>query len=401
MGKAASGANSRCSAIAAGRSTRRRRKPAVSTVRGYRRDLYVGRVPTARQKLRKTVSRVVPVPPRATWDYALPGLAAVHEARWKGFLKRLPVITADEHAERTGVEDIEEVIGCSLCGERRMKPLWEARAAGDGDWRYDVVMCASCSFMYRHPGIKPERLGELYGGGKYSKFLLGDYEKNRRRRYGLVLDAFGPLFADGAGRRLFDYGCGAGHFLEVTHERGFDGYGVDLSPDSIAQARERPGGQNTYFGTPHEVPEIAAGGFDVVTLMSVLAHLPEPVQDFTMLRGLLNPDGVLLVLTVNANSVKLKANRSRWNGFTRNHLKFFSPTTLPILLREAGFAAVVFRPMYGDNVEAGKSSLTPRQQARLRRTIDQGNRGNMMRAVAFNDPDGPARWGLADGAIKL
>ena len=35
------------------------------------------------------------------------------------------------------------------------------------------------------------------------------------------------------------------------------------------------------------------------------------------------------------------------------------------------------------------------------RTIDWGNRGNMMRAVAFNDPDGPARWGLADGAIKL
>jgi SAM-dependent methyltransferase len=357
-------------------------------------------VPTARQKLRTTVSRVVPIPPRANWDYALPGLAAVHEARWKGFLKRRPVIDVEDHANGTGVKPIEEVIGCSLCGDRRVKPLWDAHSRGD-EWRYAVVMCAGCGFMYRHPGIRPDRLGELYGGGQYSKFLLGDYEKNRRRRYELVLDAFDPLFADGGGRRLLDYGCGAGHFLEAAHERSFDGYGVDLSPDSVEEARKRPGGQNTYFGTPPEVPEIAAGGFDVVTLMSVLAHLPEPVKDLSMLRSLLNPDGVMLVLTVNANSVKLKSDRDRWNGFTKNHLKFFSPTTLPILLREAGFAAVVFRPMYGDNVEAGKSTLTPRQEARLRRTIDHGNRGNMMRAVAFNDADGPDRWGFADDAVSL
>ena len=87
-------------------------------------------------------------------------------------------------------------------------------------------------------------------------------------------------------------------------------------------------------------------------------------------------------------------------GFTRNHLKFFSPSTLPILLRKAGFGAVVFRPAYGDPIEAGTSALTPRQQARVRRVIDRGNRGNMMRAVAFADPDGPARWTL-DTAANL
>jgi hypothetical protein len=30
----------------------------------------------------------------------------------------------------------------------------------------------------------------------------------------------------------------------------------------------------------------------------------------------------------------------------------------------------------------------------LRRAVDRGNRGNMLRAAAFADPDGPARWGL-------
>ena len=34
------------------------------------------------------------------------------------------------------------------------------------------------------------------------------------------------------------------------------------------------------------MPEIAAGGFDVITLWSVMAHLPRPLDDLRMLRGL-------------------------------------------------------------------------------------------------------------------
>ena len=53
--------------------------------------------------------------------------------------------------------------------------------------------------------------------------------------------AFGTLFDDGAGRRLLDFGCGTGTFLELAHRRGFDAYGVDLSPESVAHAREPTG----------------------------------------------------------------------------------------------------------------------------------------------------------------
>ena len=92
------------------------------------------------------------------------------------------------------------------------------------------MRCPSCGFLYRHPGIRPERLGELYAG-QYDKFLTGRYARKRQARYRMVMDAFGEVFADGAGRRLLDFGCGAGLFLELAHERGFDGYGVDLSAD--------------------------------------------------------------------------------------------------------------------------------------------------------------------------
>jgi 2-polyprenyl-3-methyl-5-hydroxy-6-metoxy-1,4-benzoquinol methylase len=126
---------------------------------------------------------------------------------------------------------------------------------------------------------------------------------------------FGSLLESGEGRRLLDFGCGNGLFLDLAHERGFECYGVDLAADAIEAARSKPSGQHAYHGAPDEIPEIAAGGFDVITLWSVLAHLPKPVEELSMLRRLLAPDGVLLLLTVNADSSRSSgSSRAGWGS---------------------------------------------------------------------------------------
>jgi hypothetical protein len=58
-------------------------------------------------------------------------------------------------------------------------------------------------------------------------------------------------------------------------------------------------------------------------------------------------------------------------------------------------------PWYGGALESGKSPLGARTQRRIRRTIDRGNRGNMLRAAAFSAADGPRRWGLEDQSQPL
>jgi SAM-dependent methyltransferase len=340
------------------------------------------------------------LPPPSTWHLTLPGADRLLELRWAARIRRAPVMTPEEHMaavadpNRRGAE-LEIALPCALCGGRRLQALLHAYdQRPKRGWDYHVVRCAGCGFLYRHPGIRPERLGELYASGKYAKFLGGKYKRKRLRRYRVTMRPFGPLFKSGDGRRLLDFGCGNGLFLELAHKRGFECYGVDLAEDAIAAARQTPGGQHTYHGSPRDIPEIAAGGFDVITMWSVLAHLAEPVEDLTMLRELLAPDGVLLLLTVNAGSLKLKRQLETWDGFTPNHLLFASPETLPLLLKRAGFGAVVMPPWYGEPVERGRSKLRPREQRMLRHAVARGNRGNMLRAAAFADPDGPARWGL-------
>ena len=114
---------------------------------------------TTASQTREAFSRIVELPPRAMWAYALPGAPQLHELRWRLRLRRARVITAEEHAARVGVGPLEEVIGCSLCGERRLQPLFHPRGvagatAADADaparksWEYEVVPSVSCAFLY-------------------------------------------------------------------------------------------------------------------------------------------------------------------------------------------------------------------------------------------------------------
>ncbi|WP_181468021.1 class I SAM-dependent methyltransferase [Streptomyces sp. Amel2xB2] len=327
--------------------------------------------------------------------YIRPGERKIRELQWHRLLRTSPVISLDEYRSRVKLGAIEEFVSCHMCGESRQQPLFQpskVKKNGKTAWTYNVVRCPSCGFLYRNPNILPERLGDLYSKN-YSTFLTGDYAANRQRRYRQAMDAFRPVFDEGDKRRLLDFGCGAGYFLELAEERGFEAHGVDLSPDSVKEANERLTSATAHFGAPQDVPEIAAGGFDVVTLWSVLAHLPRPVEDFTGFRDLLAPGGVLMILTVNAQSLLLKAYGSKWNGFTRNHLMFYSRRTLPLLLRQAGFAGVAFEPFYGDTIEAGTTRLSAAHTARLKHSVETGDGGNMMRALAFADEEAIRRWG--------
>jgi SAM-dependent methyltransferase len=329
--------------------------------------------------------------------YLRPGERHLRRLQGAWRRRRSPTIPMAAFRRTRPLGEIEEYVACALCGETRQQPLFHPRDR-KGGWEYEVVRCPGCGFLYRNPNIRPERLGDLYATG-YSNFLTGAYAKNRQRRYQVTMDAVAPIFEAGDGRRLLDFGCGAGLFLELAERGGFETYGVDLSPDSVAQAQKRLSRSKVFHGSPTEVGEIAAGGFDVITMWSVLAHLPRPVDDLTMLRGLLAPDGVLVILTVNAGSLHLAGMGSRWQGFTRNHLMFYSRDTLPRLLGLAGFGAVGFAPFYGDEIAAGQSALTPAEVARVKRRVAATDGGNMLVAVGFATAAAVADTDAADLAV--
>jgi SAM-dependent methyltransferase len=333
--------------------------------------------------------------PKAQHVYLRPGDRQLRRLQWMWRRLRSPIVSLDQYKRDTPLGEIEEFLSCMLCGETRQQPMFRPRnrKKNKKHWEYRVVRCPSCGFLYRNPNVRPERLGDLYSGGGYSKFLGGDYARNRQRRYRTTMEAMAPIFDNGEGRRLLDFGCGTGLFLELAEERGFQCHGVDLAPDAIEQAKTRLKTPHLYVGSPNEVPEIAAGNFDVICMWSVLAHLPRPIEDLSMLRDLLAPDGVLVILTVNAASLLVGGKGDAWSGFTKNHLMFYSRKTLPTLLAKCGFAGVGFTPFYGDDVESGSTGLSPAEVELLKRRVAATDGGNMMRAVGFASESAMKQWG--------
>ncbi len=82
--------------------------------------------------------------------------------------------------------------------------------------------------------------------------------------------------------------------------------------------------------------------FDAVSLISVAAHLTDPMDMFRRIDRILRPGGLLLIWTVNAGSGLHKLSQNTWWGFTGNHVVFFDRHSMSRALTEVGFSKVEF-----------------------------------------------------------
>ena len=102
-----------------------------------------------------------------------------------------------------------------------------------------------------------------YGGGihtKYRHIRYHDFFINRIHK----------------GERVLDVGCSMGVVAyKVAQEAGAYVVGIDLNPDSIAQARQRYAHPRVEYRAGDALRELPDGPFDVVILSNVLEHLPE------------------------------------------------------------------------------------------------------------------------------
>jgi SAM-dependent methyltransferase len=92
-----------------------------------------------------------------------------------------------------------------------------------------------------------------------------------------------------------ELGCAHGSFVALMSQSGFDARGVEMSPWVVDYGR-RTFGARIDVG-PVEALEIAPASLDVIALMDVLEHLPDPVATMRHCLGLLRPDGLLLIQT--------------------------------------------------------------------------------------------------------
>ncbi len=95
--------------------------------------------------------------------------------------------------------------------------------------------------------------------------------------------------------KVLELGCSHGSFVALLRQAGFDACGVEMSP-WVVEFGQKTFGVPISVG-PVEALDIAPGSLDVIALMDVLEHLPDPVATMTHCLKLLKPDGLLLLQT--------------------------------------------------------------------------------------------------------
>lgn len=269
---------------------------------------------------------------------------------------------------------------CPLCRNEQSEPFdtlqVEARAI-------EYRLCSRCGMVFQGEDWKKDELADFYARD-YRKLVEGEdqvSEKNRAIEETRARLLVNWLKARGVQsvKRHMDIGASTGALIHRTKRVfGAEVQGVELSNSHRAFAEAR--------GLPM-LPSLEAlearGGdrFDLISLIHVLEHLPEPAQTLAHLRERwLAPDGAFLLEVPNLYV---------HNSYEIAHLHAFSRHTLLETLRLAGYRAdaihvhgqprskvlglyitVLARPV---TAPAGQT-VQPESQVRLKRRLGMAKR---------------------------
>ncbi len=163
------------------------------------------------------------------------------------------------------------------------------------------------------------------------------------------------------GKKLLDIGCGGGILAEALAQRGARVTGIDVAAAALDVARLHLHDSQLEIdyrlATAEDFAAEHAAGFDVVTCLEMLEHVPDPDSVIAAAARLLKPGGRLVLSTINRNPKAFALAivgaeyllRLLPRG-THDYRNFIKPSELAASLRAVGLrpvdlSGVVYNPL--------------------------------------------------------
>ena len=252
----------------------------------------------------------------------------------------------------------------------------------------NIVRCLrkGCGLVFAQCQPSEQELNELYNSTYYLEndgaYSRSGKQKSDRHKFKQTYKYLNNrLCLDG--KRILDYGCGFGRFLEVTREEGInDAMGVETNELARCAAREKG------FRVEDSISKYANESFDLIYMNDVIEHLRDPVAELRKIREFLAVDGAVFIVSMNIKGLKAKLLGKSWELITDpTHFFFYGNESFVRTLHKAGYAKVSIVRNY---VNFSHHNFLRRllQRGLVRFGFDTG-----LKALVFNGPDTSFRDG--------
>lgn len=251
---------------------------------------------------------------------------------------------------------------CNFCNSDDYTPIIQVTVSPIHETSW-LVRCNKCGLAYVNPKPTLEREREFYDHEYFKpeeEALWREYRFPLFERFfsriestipspGLSTGTEPERFRAGQKGRLLDVGCGKGYFLDMARKRGWQVAGVDVSSTAVQFAR-RTLGLEVYRGELRDVG-LPEGSFDAATSWNTLDQSYNPWSDLREIFKALKQGGLIALRVSNlhfhynlqhlfnlTNSILPEG--LRITAPTVFHIYMFSPSTLRMFLKEAGFVDI-------------------------------------------------------------
>jgi len=162
----------------------------------------------------------------------------------------------------------------------------------------NIIKCRICTVVYADKSPNIRNMEEDYYSPLQLKKYFDYYEGFRRKHSQIILK---KLSNYKTGLDLLDVGCSFGWFLDEASKIGYQSHGIENSKMALSYIQSK---SNIHImsdslenaNTDHKT-------FDVVTILNVLEHLPNPTQSLEIIRNKLKKTGTLVIAVPNRHGL--------------------------------------------------------------------------------------------------
>jgi SAM-dependent methyltransferase len=246
-----------------------------------------------------------------------------------------------------------EHVRCNICGadDSTVRYPSTVEQGEGGDWRafrctysgygrhHTIVQCRQCGLVYTDPRPDGRDIVQTYQAVEDPLYL--EEREGRVLTFEHHLKPLERITGPPSARPLLDVGCYTGVFVEIAARHGWDAWGVEPSQWAVEQAQAR--GLHVTQGTL-DTADLPKACFDVVTMWDVIEHLTDPRRALEQVYRLLKPGGLLVVHTIDIDSLFARLMGPRWPWLMEMPIYYFSRRTLRAMLEQCGFRVLSDRP---------------------------------------------------------